>query len=235
MSNVSAYSYCGVSGDTCLMEQNEEVLQPPLRADARRNRATILAAAHEVFAEEGLEVRTQVVAQRAGVAVGTLFRHFATKEALVEAVGALQLRSVLKRCRQALEETDPPGAFERLVWHLTGQYQLYRAVPEALASEGSPEIEESRRELYELLGRTVALAQEGGRIRPDLELTDIMLLVTACAHVAEGTARTDPALRKRFMTVVFDGMRPAGASRLPRPTQPSPLGNWLAVYQAQRG
>lgn len=217
------------------MEQKEEVQRPPLRADARRNRAMILTAAHEVFAEEGLEVQTQVVARRAGVAVGTVFRHFPTKEALIESVGAMQLRSVLKRCRQALEEADPPGAFERLVWHLTGQYQLYRAVPPALANDDSPEIEESRRELYELLGRTVALAQEGGRIRPDLELTDIMLLVTACAHVAEGTARTDPALRKRFMTVVFDGMRPADASPLPRPTHPSPLGNWLAVYQAQRG
>ncbi|GAQ50840.1 TetR/AcrR family transcriptional regulator [Streptomyces acidiscabies] len=216
------------------MKQNEEVSQPPLRADARRNRATILTAAHEVFAEEGLDVQIQVVAQRAGVAVGTVFRHFPTKEALIEAVGAMQLRTVLDRFGRALEEPDPPGAFERLVWHLTGQYQLYRAVPPALANDSSPEIEQLRVQLYELLGRTVALAQEGGRIRADLELTDIMLLVTACAHVAEGTSRTDPALRKRFMTVVFDGMRPAGGSPLPKPTHASPLGSWLAVYQAQR-
>lgn len=205
----------------------------PLRADARRNRDAILDAALEVFAEEGIETQSQVIAERAGIGVGTLFRHFPTKDSLVEAVGLIQVGTIIERFDAALREPDPAGAFERLMWHFTGNHAQYRAVPRALRDDTSEQVDGLRTRLYEILDRAVRLAQEAGRIRADLQLVDVMLLMTACAHVADGTSKSDPALRKRFMTVVFSGMRPDTGVDLPRLSRSAHLDSWLAVYQVQ--
>lgn len=204
-----------------------------LRADARRNRDAIIAAAMEVFAEDGLDAHTQAIAERAGVGIGTLFRHFPTKDALVEAVGMAQTRNVIDRFHQVLREPDPAGAFERLMWHFTGQHAQYRAVPRVLSNTTSAEIGRLKAELYDVLAQAVTLAQQAGRLRADLALTDVLLLMDACAHVADGTSGLDPALRRRFMAVVFDGMRAANGTTLPRISRAAPVDSWLAVYQTR--
>lgn len=217
-----------------MARQDPEPVPPDrLRSDARRNRDAILAAALEVFMEEGLEVQTQVIAQRAGVATGTLFRHFPTKEALIDAVGVIQTTMVIDRLKQARDEPDRGSAFERVMWHLIGQHRQYRAVPRAMSNAVSPEIDRLKAEMYGALAGVVEMAQQAGQVRPDLELADVLLLMTACAHVADATDGAHPSLRRRFMTVVFDGMRAKDGSELPRlPRQPRE-DNWLSVYRVQ--
>ncbi|MEV0895212.1 helix-turn-helix domain-containing protein [Actinoplanes sp. NPDC049802] len=209
-------------------------IEQPRRADARRNRDAVLNAAEEVFAEEGLDVQTPAIAQRAGVGVGTVFRHFPTKEALIEAIGERQLQAIVDRIERSLTEPDPPGAFERLMWHFTGQFARYRAVPRLLANPAAPAWAESREALYRALSKLVALAQDAGRMRPDLEMADILLLMNACAHVADSTSRVDPAMRKRFMAVVFDGLRATGGERLPPLGRSAQVDTWLTVYRTQK-
>ena len=83
-----------------------------LRADARRNRERVLEAARAAFAERGLEAQMDEIARAAGVGVGTVYRHFETKEALLEAVALEPLGELIERCRAALEEADAGAALE---------------------------------------------------------------------------------------------------------------------------
>jgi hypothetical protein len=87
--------------------------------------------------------------------------------------------------------------------------------------------------VYDVLAQAVTQAQQAGRLRADLALTDVLLLMDACAHVADGTSGLDPALRRRFMAVVFDGMRAANGTTLPRISRAAPVDSWLAVYQTR--
>src|SRR5919197_6626891 len=89
---------------------------PKLRADARRNRERILAAAKEVFGEKGEDAQMDDVARRAGVGVGTVYRHFPTKEALVHALTDEQFNVIAAHARETLELADPWEAFERTLW-----------------------------------------------------------------------------------------------------------------------
>src|SRR3954451_4813169 len=83
----------------------------PMRSDARRNRERVLAAAEAVFSEMGLRAQVEEVARRAGVGVGTVWRHFPTKQALVEAVLEPMYESLLTDARPALEQADPGATF----------------------------------------------------------------------------------------------------------------------------
>ena len=89
---------------------------PPLRADARRNRERILDAARDAFAEHGRAVPLDEIATRAGVGPGTVYRHFPTKEALVEAVAAAGYEEICEIARESLELDDPWQAFNDFMW-----------------------------------------------------------------------------------------------------------------------
>src|SRR3954447_640418 len=88
----------------------------PLRADARRNRERVVAAAGVVFAEQGNDAQMDDVAKRAGVGVGTVYRHFPTKEALIEALAMDRFEKVLAVGKEALLNPDPWAAFEGALW-----------------------------------------------------------------------------------------------------------------------
>jgi AcrR family transcriptional regulator len=92
-----------------------------LRADARRNRGRVLAAAEEVFAAEGVGAPTEAVARRAGVGIGTVFRHFPTKEALLEAVLVERLRGLAEHARAAAADPDAGGALFGFLEHVVTQ------------------------------------------------------------------------------------------------------------------
>src|SRR5687768_11863989 len=88
----------------------------PLRADARRNRERVIKAARAVFAEQGRDAQVDDVARRAKVGVGTVYRHFPTKEALLEALVRDRFAQLAEWALEALEEEDAWAAFERVVW-----------------------------------------------------------------------------------------------------------------------
>jgi AcrR family transcriptional regulator len=94
-----------------------EVVDKPLRADARRNREKVLAAARAVFAEQGVDAQMDDVARRADVGVGTVYRHFATKEVLLEAVVSGRLAQLTDEARALVDAADPAEAFFDFVVH----------------------------------------------------------------------------------------------------------------------
>ena len=114
------------------------VEQPPrkLRADAARNRERVLEAAREVFAEHGVGVPIDDVARRAGVGVGTVYRHFPTKESLFEAILVDSIERMSASAREAAEADDPGQAFFEFLWLVTGHGGENMALADALADSG---------------------------------------------------------------------------------------------------
>lgn len=185
-----------------------------LRADARRNRERLLRAAAEIFAEQGLHAQTQDIARRAGVGVGTLFRHFPTKGELIETLSDAQTQVALGRVEAALADEDPGRGFEWLVAHLVAQHGQYRALGHALAAGGT-EHTPVRAEFVARLDRLVRRAQRAGHLRADVDVRDVLLVLAACARTAEISAAGG---HRRLAALALDGMRATGRSTLPAQT-----------------
>ncbi|WP_345023178.1 helix-turn-helix domain-containing protein [Actinomadura keratinilytica] len=179
-----------------------------MRADARRNRARILAAAEEVFAEKGEGASTEEVASRAGVAIGTVFRHFPTKRDLLAAI-MKELRARLVGEAAALAaRADPATAFFDYFAFLVERAARVRTVLGLLAAEGmGVEPGDQIRALQQAVGELLAAAQRAGAVRPDVGIDEVMAILTAACQGALHGAWDDD-LRRRTLAVVFDGLRP---------------------------
>ena len=108
----------------------------PLRADALRNRARVLEAAESVFAAEGISVPVDVIAEKAGVGVGTLYRHFPTKEKLFEAILIDRLSAIAADARARMDAEDPGAAFFAFLQYLVEESALKRDLIQALLGAG---------------------------------------------------------------------------------------------------
>ncbi len=189
----------------------------PRRADALRNRERVLAAAEEVFAEEGLRAQVEEVARRAGVGVGTVCRNFPTKQALVEAVLTSRYETLVELARDALADPDPAVAFERFFVALPEFHARHRALSEQMANELElpPSAEPLREELRRALDELVSRAQVAGAVRADIGPADISMLFAGVAHATALVGDLQPVLRERYVRIVLDGLRPQKASDLP--------------------
>jgi AcrR family transcriptional regulator len=182
----------------------------PLRADAARNRARVLAAAEAVFAEEGTSASTEEVARRAGVGIGTVFRHFPTKESLLEAVlvGLLQR---LSEEAEALAASDDAGtAFFAFFTQVVTQAVTKNALSAALAESGidaRDATDRTGRELKEALNTLLERAQRSGGVRADVGVAEVMALLAGMSQAA-GHLGADFDVRIRLLEIVFDGLRP---------------------------
>ncbi|WP_030199868.1 TetR/AcrR family transcriptional regulator [Streptomyces sp. NRRL S-87] len=182
----------------------------PLRADAARNRARLLEVATEVFTTRGVGVPTEEIARTAGVGVGTLFRHFPTKEALLEAVMVRRLEATAAEVAQLAAEAGPAeaffGCFRLLVEQSVGKSEF----TEALAAAGvdvHASLRERTEEIRDRLDGLLAAAQEAGAVRRELGLPEFLALLAGTGRAVEQLG-TDPAARERVFAVVFDGLRP---------------------------
>lgn len=190
----------------------------PQRADARRNRERVLEAAEALFAEEGARVQIEHVAHRAGVGVGTVCRHFPTKQALIDAVLTVLWESLLHDARRALDDPEPGAALRRFFAAKADVHARYLALakglsPEAQASPSVLSVKESLREVFAAL---VARAQEAGDVRADLSPGDIAVLCSGIAQAVElGDGTHDLGRYQRYLTIVMDGLRPVHPSPLP--------------------
>jgi AcrR family transcriptional regulator len=189
----------------------------PQRADARRNRERVLAAAEEVFAESGLKGQIEEVARRAGVGVGTVCRNFPTKQALVEAVLTSMYESLLSRALDALARPDPGEAFERFFVALPEFQARHRALGEQMAKELElpTSAQPLREELVRALADLVAGAQAAGAIRNDIGPADVLMLFAGVAHATALAGELQPVLRERYVRIILDGLRTKEASELP--------------------
>jgi AcrR family transcriptional regulator len=182
-----------------------------MRADARRNRARILAAAEKVFAEQGPSGSTEQVAAAADVAIGTVFRHFPTKQALLQAI----MKDLLARLAgqaDELAQEDPAAGLFTFFASLVGQAAAKKTVVELLAHAGiDVPISDSVQTLRHSIETLLVQAQRAGGVRDDVRLdTVIALLNSACQGAVH--AGWDLDLQDRTLAVIFDGLRPARCS-----------------------
>jgi AcrR family transcriptional regulator len=180
----------------------------PLRADARRNRERILQAARYACAEHGARVQMDDVARGAGVGVGTVYRHFPTKDALIAALVAEKFRVTTQNLRDALEIEDPWEAFaeglRRNAEVMAADVALREALTRLGPAAGHSE-EEGRAELEALAARLIARAQEGGALRRDVSVADIGALMSG---LGSSMGRADVDWR-RHLEILLDGLRAA--------------------------
>lgn len=174
-----------------------------LRADARRNRTRVLDVAERTFAERGLSAPIDEIARRAGVGVGTVYRHFPTKETLFAAIVTERVRRLAEYARDLTDSDDPGGAFFDFFVHLVQQAILNKALFEALSEAAGLEIGEGSdvtRELADAEGALLTRVQRAGAVRGDIDVADVKALMKGCL-AAESDA---PG---RVIAVVRDGLR----------------------------
>jgi AcrR family transcriptional regulator len=174
------------------------VTERALRADARRNRARVLDAADAAFAVDGVAAPMDEIARRAGVGVGTLYRHFPTKEALVEAIVARRVEGLVGDAGELLAGDDPGAAFFEFVGRVVEMGAAKRDLAEAL--DVAPAVSDQvKLGLRCALGELLARAQSAGAVRPDVEAGDVMALLAAAFAAPD-----------RLLAVVRDGLRAPG-------------------------
>jgi len=181
----------------------------PLRADALRNRVRVLEAAETVFDAHGTTASTEEVARAAGVGIGTVFRHFPTKEALLEAVYVARLRRLAAEAEALASAEEPGAAFFAFFARVVGQAATKNAFSAALMEAGVDVREtaaESGAELKRALAGLLGRAQEAGAVRRDVGPAEVMTLLLGASQAAEHTSG-DPGVRDRALAVVFDGLR----------------------------
>ena len=186
----------------------------PLRADARRNRERILESARAAFAESGADAQIDDVARHAGVGVGTVYRHFPTKEALLAELVRQKFRLFADRAREALESPEEPFAvIEELLRRNAATAAQDVGIQYAIASAGEQAWAQARAEQDELLEVTEQLLERGrraGTIRADIEAIDVgMLMCGVCS--AMGTPRPGFDWR-RHLDLAVDVLRPRDSS-----------------------
>ena len=177
------------------------------RADAVRNRARIVEAAKETFAERGLETQMEDVAKRAGVGVGTLYRHFPTKDALVRALIVDKMERMADVAKAALEqeEADPFAAFASVLRKGAQQQQCDLALTQVVASQPQEvfrEVLEEETKLAAHMGELLERAQRAGVVRKDVRPDDIPLVMCGCAAVVQNGRDWE-----RYLTFMLDGFR----------------------------
>jgi len=189
-----------------------ELAEKPLRADARRNREKVLAAARAVFSEEGVDAQMDDVARRADVGVGTVYRHFPTKDALLHALTEELFDVIAARARELLASDDPWEAFKEALWFGAEKTAGDRAFSEIVAAhkktmEACPGQMDLTITVGELMRRCIA----AGKMRPDVVIDDIPLIMCGIGS-ASAMPHPNPEAWRRHLGIVLDGMRAEAAS-----------------------
>ena len=203
--------------------------RPALRRDAQRNRDRIIAATRAAFQERGLEVGVDEIARRAGVGMGTLYRHFPTKDALIDAIVDARFAELTEAAERALEAEDAWDGFAAFLVAAVDLQASDRGFKDALAARGRDErrVKAARRKLHGAVARLVERGRAEGALRPDLAVEDVTVLLWATARIVERTADIAPGQPQRFLAMHLDGLRPDAVTR-PLPAAP------LTARQLQR-
>jgi AcrR family transcriptional regulator len=186
------------------MTDTELQLLRPKRADARRNRDRLVGAAREVFTAEGTSAPLEEVARRAEVGIGTLYRHFPTRQALLEAVYIGEVEA-MARAAAELAELPPWEALSRWLHQYVGFAATKRALTEALldVDPESDALSACRVALLDAGNALVERAQAAGAVRPDTNFLDIGRMVSGIAVVPTA----DPDQQERMLSLALDGLR----------------------------
>ncbi|HET6740855.1 MAG TPA: TetR/AcrR family transcriptional regulator [Kribbella sp.] len=180
-----------------------------MRADARDNRARIMTAADDVFGRSP-GASTDDVAKLAGVGIATVFRHFATKTELLEAVLTLRLERLRDRALELAGGADPGTAFFEFFTQVVSESASKLAIGEALAASGVAAGEEARaagQGMREAFDGLLTAAQKAGAVRDDARFGEVYALLIGASRGATA-ANLDPETRDRMLALLYDGLKP---------------------------
>jgi AcrR family transcriptional regulator len=180
----------------------------PLRADAQRNRARLLVAATESFAEEGQDVALEEIAGRAGVGIGTLYRHFPNRDALVEAAYRHEVEALCSSAPALLISLPADQALHAWMERFAQFVATKRGMGEALRSavgSDSPLFGHTRNEIVGALQRLMRAGADAGSLRSDVEPEDVMRAMGAVWQLPMGPGWQDHVLR--LLDLLVDGLR----------------------------
>jgi AcrR family transcriptional regulator len=193
------------------------VTERTLRADARRNRERVLDAARECFAQAGLDAQMDEIAAAAGVGVGTVYRHFPTKQALAEAIATDHFDRLAASALESLEESDAWEGFANFLRSSAQAQAGDRALAEVMAAE--PEVmcdaANRRADLHEALAELVLRAQRAGELRPDLVPADVPMLICGIGRATLAGSAGPTMSTRRYLEIMLDGLRAPGSGELP--------------------
>ena len=189
-----------------------------LRADARRNRDAVIAAAKKLFADQGLDAQMPDVAKAAKVGVGTVYRHFPTKDDLIAALAAERFERLAEKVEQGLESDDPWEGLCEFI-RFAGRLQADdRGLCEVMGSR--PEVMNASAlavGLDKLTDELVKRAQRSGELRKDLDWEDIPMIACSMGRVTQSPMGPGVGRWPRLVEIVIDGLRAPGSSKLPKP------------------
>jgi AcrR family transcriptional regulator len=198
----------------------------PLRADAVRNRRQILDAAKEAFAERGLEVPLDEIAERAGVGIATLYRRFPSREELVAAAFADKLAEYADAAERASRSPDPWTGFRGFIEHMCALQAADRGFTDLITlSLSCGEAQAQRDRAGDAFAGLVRRAQDTGVLRDDFVPEDLLLLFFANAGVVQATSRDAPHAWRRLVALMLEAFRAS---------DPGPLPAALTLPQAER-
>ncbi|MFE0172600.1 TetR/AcrR family transcriptional regulator [Streptomyces sp. NPDC059002] len=183
-----------------------------MRADARRNYERLLAEARTAFAEHGTGASLEDVARRAGVGIGTLYRHFPNRHALMSAVWEDAVSDLLARSHALLDDPQPCSALVAWLRAIVTHAGEYRGLSSALMSashDDSSALARCSKPMREAGSTLLARAQEAGAVRPDVSISDLLQLTNAISLAAEETP-DDPELADRLLMLTLRGLKADG-------------------------
>ena len=194
-----------------------------LRSDAQRNRARILTAAAEVFATRGLEATLDDVAAHAGVGVGTVYRRFSNKEALVEALFEKSLDQIVDL---AIRAEEMENSWEGLVLFIEGATQMQAddvGLRDVMlhGTYGRNRVAQAKQRIVPVVTRLVERAKRDGHLRNDFMTSDVPIIELMLASVSSYTDEVAPALWRRYLGIVLDGICAKRSSHNALPPAPS--------------
>lgn len=190
----------------------------PMRADARRNYERLVGEARTSFAEHGTDASLEDIARQAEVGIGTLYRHFPNRHALMNAVFQEALASLLARSHELAEAEQPCSALVEWLGAIVTHAGEYRGLAQALMSASGDEtsaLAPCHAPLRRAGARLLARAQESGSVRADVSIEDLLQLTNAIALAAEQTP-SDPGVADRLLLLTLQGLKSRkAASSLP--------------------
>ncbi|MEU4339647.1 helix-turn-helix domain-containing protein [Nocardia sp. NPDC023852] len=193
-------------------------MDKPLRSDAQRNRDALVTAARAVFEERGLDAPLKEIAARAGVAIGTLYNRFPTRDDLIAAAVEDRIEAGSRIAEAALAIDDPWDSFAYLVEQVCALQADDRLLGElAVRAAPSRAIAKAQEHGHGLMRRIITRAQEAGALRADWVLEDIAFITWSHTRIVEATTHIAPGAWRRNLALILDGLRAEAAHPLPVP------------------
>ena len=196
-----------------------EQMRIPRRRDAQERRERLIAAAQREFAARGVDASLERIARDAGVAIGTLYRHFPTRLDLLMAAFEPRLQEFLGGAKNALEMNDP---WEGFLYYLENLFRLQagdRGFNDFLSRRfpGSADTERIHDQMCGQIEVILARAQEAGQVRPDITQADIVNLIWSNGRMIDATSTTAPNAWRRHLYLMLDAYRAERAHPIPEP------------------